>query len=216
MQVAKFNTKPAFEVKEILSRADGFTLRFTAPAGPSAEDPANYKIRQWRYQPTKDYGGNKLDNVALTPDQITLDPSRTYAHLKVPGLIAGRVVNFQFHKDLMSQTNSPIWTGEAWYTLNQISAESAFFPTHLSESVEQATLGNLRISKTGGVYSLTFPLGEFSDFTILSLDGKLIFHRTVKGQQQLVLSQGEFRTGLHILKLRYQNGLHAIRPFVFN
>jgi hypothetical protein len=213
MQVAKFN---AFEVKAILSRADGFTLQFTAPAGPSAEDPANYKIRQWRYQPTKDYGGNKLDNVVLTPGEISMDPSRAYVHIKVPGLVAGRVVNFQFHKDLMSLTNTPIWTGEAWYTLNQISAESGLFPTRLGESMEQTTLRQLLISRTGNTYAIVFPKGDFYDFSILTLDGKTVFHRNAKGLQKLVVDRGEIKSGLCILSLRYRNGTIANRSFVFN
>jgi hypothetical protein len=202
MQVAKFNGKANFEVKEILSRTDGFTLHFNAPVGASAEDPANYRLRQWRYQPTKEYGGPKLDNVVLTAGAINVDASRTYVHVKVPGLVAGRVVDFQFHRDIQSQANQPIWTSEAWSTLNRISDVVGDFPTGLKKAQLTDASNRILVSKSQGRYSLVVPEGSYTELQVLNLDGRMAYQRPLGEERAIELSGREFKPGVYFLVVR--------------
>jgi hypothetical protein len=211
IQVARFAAAPAFEVKEILSRADGFTLRFTAPAGASAGDPANYRLRQWRYQPSKDYGGAKLDNVALTVTAATLDPTGNYVHLAVAGLAAGRVVDLQFHRDLQSAAGQSIWTGEAWYTLNKISTEKGLGSVGLRPTVKAA---DWRIALRAGGIELSIPEG-YSSLALLGVDGRTLWSRPASAGS-MRLERGELPAGMAFLELRGSDGAslrRAIAPF---
>lgn len=197
MQIARFNAKPAFEVKEILSRADGFTLRFTSPAGASAGDPANYRLRQWRYQPTKEYGGQKLDNVALTVTAATLDPTKTFVHLAVAGLAAGRVVDFQFHRDLQSEAGLSIWTGEAWYTLNKISTEKGLGTVSLKPAIKG---GSWEIARCAGGLDLAIPEG-YRGLALIGLNGRTLWSRAA-ATGSLRLERRDLPAGVAILELR--------------
>ena len=216
MQLAKFNGKSNFEVKEILSKADGFTLHFNAPVGPSAEDAANYRLRQWRYVPTKEYGGPKIDNVALTLGAITVDPTRTYVNIKVNGLLKGRVVDFQFHKDLMSQASQPIWTSEAWYTLNQISTDASQFPVGINASDAEGAANRIKVSKFSNRYVLDVSGGYFTEVSIMHLDGRMAWQGQVEKYGSIVLSQNDIRPGIYILALKGRQGLISSRRIVFN
>ncbi len=206
MQVARFNGKATFEVRDILSRADGFTLRFTAPAGPSALEAANYRIRQWRYVPTKDYGGPKVDNVSLTVGAITLDATRTLAHIAVTGMKAGSVVDFQFHKDLSSQDAVPLWTGEARYTLNHISAETAPFPTGLRDAGTLYGTQGIRIAGARGRMSLMLPQGSFSDPELFRLDGSTAARLRVDAARPLSLAIPALGPEVYLASLRKTGG----------
>lgn len=201
MQIARFNGKPGFEVKEILSRADGFTLRFTAPAGVSAGDPANYRLRQWRYQPTKEYGGQKLDNVALTVTAATLDPSKNLVHLAVTGLAPGRVVDFQFHRDLQSESGQSIWTGEAWYTLNKVSTEKGLGSVSLRPAAAAAAWAIVRLQ--GGI-EMEIPDG-YGELRMLAPNGRVLWSRPAR-PGTLRLERGALPSGLAFLELRGEDG----------
>ncbi len=209
IQVARFNNKPNFEVKEILSRADGFTLHFSEAVGVSAEDTANYHLRQWSYKPTKDYGGPKLNNVALTLGVISVDPTRTYVHIKVNGLTAGRVVDFQFHKDLSSQAARPIWTGEAWYTLNRISDVTDFFPTAIGARTGKDSENCIKLSKSLGNYRLELPSGAYTNLSIRHLDGRIVWEKALTGESAVSFSPAQIRSGVYIVFLRNPSGITA-------
>jgi hypothetical protein len=206
IQVARFNNKPNFEVKQILSRADGFTLHFSEPVGASAEDITNYRLRQWNYKPTKDYGGPNLNDVPLTLGAITVDPTRTYVHIKVNGLLAGKVVNFQFHKDLTSQAGRAIWTGEGWYTQNQISDITDAFPTGISGVNGSSSGQGIKFTRSLGSYSLFLPKGEYSEMSIRLLDGRIVLQRALEHASEVSFSTEELRSGVYMVVLRNRLG----------
>ncbi len=216
MQVARFTGETAFEVKEILSRADGFTLKFTQPVGPSAEDPDHYRLRHWRYVPTKEYGGPKIDNVPLSVKAITVDASRTFVHLAVDGLLEGRVVDFQFHRDILSQKNQPIWTGQAWYTLNQISEETRAFPTALQGAMQKGFNSRIGITSLPNRYALELPEGKFSELVVFNANGKIARKYQLGTSRIVNVAKGDILPGIQVLALYYKDGGVAAKQVFFH
>lgn len=122
LQKMAYQGDSAFEILTVRATPKGFSIGFTAPAGPSAGDPANYRIQQWRYQPTFEYGGPKLDSQTLRADRATLSADGKTVALEIPGLKPDRVVHIQLHRDFRSREGKAPWTYETWYTLNAIPA----------------------------------------------------------------------------------------------
>ncbi|HEY0009429.1 MAG TPA: family 16 glycoside hydrolase [Tepidisphaeraceae bacterium] len=115
------NDKVAFEPKAVRVRSDGFEVEFTAPlAGGLGEDPSDYRVQQWRYQPARTYGGPKIDERRLEVTGVALNEDRTKAFIKMAGMLPGHVVYLRLGDHLRSAAGEKLWVTEAWYTLNQI------------------------------------------------------------------------------------------------
>ena len=123
LQQLKYNGKTTFEVLSVSATSDGFTIEFTERLTDiSAITKEAIMMKQWRYEPTIKYGGPKIDLQSLEASQLKWSEDKKTLHLKVEGLKKGHVVYFLFKKDAFkSLREKPLWTGETWYTLNQIS-----------------------------------------------------------------------------------------------
>ena len=77
-------------------------------------------IQQWRYEPTKEYGGPKLDLEDLEIEQFQLSEDRKKIYISLSNLKENRVVYFRIVNPFESDLGHSLWTTEAWYTLNQI------------------------------------------------------------------------------------------------
>lgn len=109
-----------FEMLAVRAMHDGFEIEFTRPvdAGHAAE-LRNYEVRQWRYRPTIDYGGPKVDERTLVVAGASVGGDGRRVRLLIPGLRAdegGSVVYIR--TDPRSLDGEEIWSTEAWYTLN--------------------------------------------------------------------------------------------------
>jgi hypothetical protein len=112
----------AFEMERIESRADGLLITFTEPVGESViTDPTHYQVSTFRYRPTVDYGGPKIDLTKLAVRKAAASPDRTRVFLDIPGLAAGSIAYVRL-RDLKSESGEEAWSTEAWYTLNAISS----------------------------------------------------------------------------------------------
>ncbi|MEX2564461.1 MAG: c-type cytochrome [Cyclobacteriaceae bacterium] len=120
LEKIKYNGKSTFEMLAIMAKPGGFEIVFTEPLEEGELDKDLLEIQQWWYQPTASYGGPKLDLEKLAPTQITLSEDRKKLNLKIPGLKEEHVVYFLLKDDLKSINGQPLWSSEAWYTLNQI------------------------------------------------------------------------------------------------
>ncbi len=108
-----------FEYHSISATTDGLNVRLTRPVARGwLENPANYTVVQWRYQPTPAYGGEKQDETPLTVSRALASATRDSVRLTIPGLTAGSVVYLRM--DPVSETGEPMWSTLAWYTLNRI------------------------------------------------------------------------------------------------
>lgn len=121
LQRLKYNGKPAFEMLAVRAKSNGMEIEFTQPLEPSdGWDPAEYTVQQWRYVPTADYGGPKVDLTRLPVRSASVSPDRRKVFLEIPGLKAGHVVYIRIPSHWISDSGLPLWSTEAWYTLNAI------------------------------------------------------------------------------------------------
>jgi hypothetical protein len=113
------NGKTAFEMLAIRATPTGFRVEFTKPVSPEwLANAANYTVRQWRYEPTEQYGGPKIDEESLAVSRATPEADGRSVTLEIRGLKPGRCVSLRM--DPKSVEGEPIWSTEAWYTLNEI------------------------------------------------------------------------------------------------
>lgn len=113
-----------FEPLKVESRAAGFLITFTQPVPESIlTDPANYLIQSWRYRPTIDYGGPKIDLTTLAIQRIIPSPDRRAAYLELSPLSPDTLLYFRL-RNFKSDSGEDPFVTEAWYTLNTISSRS--------------------------------------------------------------------------------------------
>jgi len=122
LQRLSYTGNSTFEMLKISSRNDGFEIEFTEPLAEDAGNASSdYKMQQWWYQPTASYGGPKMDLTDLKASEVKVSQDRKTVYLKVSGLKTGNVVYFMLNHQLKSKQGNKLWSGEAWYTLNQFS-----------------------------------------------------------------------------------------------
>lgn len=112
-----------FEMLRVRARHDGFEILFTKPVDAAwLENPDNYQVRQWAYNPTKDYGGEKtgLETLKVSKAEVSFDGA--CVTLTIPGLREGRTVSIR--TDPVSTGGERIWSTYAYYTLNFLPRKS--------------------------------------------------------------------------------------------
>jgi len=111
--------KSVFEMLAVRATPEGFEVEFTEPVAREwLEEESNYRIEQWTYAPTAEYGGPKVNTEALSVSSAEADADGRRVLLTVPGLREGYCVHLR--TDPTSTTGEAIWATEAWYTLNEI------------------------------------------------------------------------------------------------
>ena len=108
-----------FEIHHMSATKDGFVLQFTQPVPKATlQDPKTYAVSQWTYKATGKYGGPKIDKQDLQiASAVASNDGKTVA-LKINDLKEGYVVHLR--TDPLSAKGKAIWSGEVWYTLNEI------------------------------------------------------------------------------------------------
>ncbi|MBB4905366.1 hypothetical protein H4W32_000991 [Actinophytocola algeriensis] len=89
------NGTNAFDILAMRAIDGGFELEYTQPLSTATVQDlaAKYQVQQWRYVPTADYGGPKVDQQTLSVTSATPSADRRKVTLKLAGLQAGRVVH---------------------------------------------------------------------------------------------------------------------------
>jgi type 1 glutamine amidotransferase len=132
-----------FEFHSVSATPSGFRLSFTEPVdAQSLAALGNYRVRQWRYRATPEYGGSKLDEEELTVAALRPADDGRSVELDVPGLREGFCV--WLRAGLESAAGQPLWSPECWYTLNRIPGRARPQPPAPAER------GVLLFSKTAG------------------------------------------------------------------
>lgn len=123
LQKLHFNGKLGFEMLAMRAKTNGFEVEFTKPlAEGQGWDPEDYKLSQWRYEPTNNYGGPKVGEQDVKVKSATVSADRKKVFLEIDGLIPKNVVYLHVMPTVQDEANEPLWATEAWYTLNAIPA----------------------------------------------------------------------------------------------
>jgi glucose/arabinose dehydrogenase len=116
LQRLKTNGRAVFDLECITITKRGFRIKFTEPVAPEwLHDLCNYRLSQWRYVATADYGGPKIDIRELDVLSAKPDETSQAVDIEVAGHKPGHVIHFDL--DAVSAKGEPIWSAEAWYTL---------------------------------------------------------------------------------------------------
>ncbi|RME92724.1 MAG: glycosyl hydrolase, partial [Bacteroidetes bacterium] len=119
LQRLKYNGKPTFEMLKVSARTNGMEIELTEALDERfGADPTAYEVQQWYYQPTADYGGPKLDQQDVAVRSVHISDDRKKIFLELPGLKEGYVVYIHLPYHWTSTNGQPLWSTEAWYTLN--------------------------------------------------------------------------------------------------
>lgn len=111
----------AFEMLDIHPRKNGVLIEFTEPlAAGDGTDPEDYEIFQWRYLPTKEYGGPKVDEEQLIVRSVRLAPDRRSVFVELDGLKEKHVVRVRIARPFVSASNREMWSSRAWCTMNHV------------------------------------------------------------------------------------------------
>jgi len=118
-----YTGKSTFEMLAIRAKPKGFEIEFTEPLQDKEWSADDFTIQQWWYLPTASYGGPKKDLEQLSPTRIALSADRTRLYMELAGLKKEHVVHFHLSETITNDQGQSLWSGEAWYTLNQIPTE---------------------------------------------------------------------------------------------
>jgi cytochrome c len=121
LQRLKYNGKLTFEMLAVRAKPGGFEIELTdALAGGTAIKADDFLIQQWWYHATENYGGPKMDLEKLKIRRLIVSQDRKKIFLEIPNLKKEHVVYFRLPEYLKSVSGQSLWSGEAWYTLNNI------------------------------------------------------------------------------------------------
>ena len=100
-------------------------INFTEPLEIGAGiKNTDYSINHWRYEITSEYGSPKFDEEKLSIEEIYLSRDRKKVYLKLNKLKKGYVVHIMLNENIKSASGKNLWSGETWYTLNNIPEKS--------------------------------------------------------------------------------------------
>jgi hypothetical protein len=141
------NGANTFDIKSMSAIDGGFELEYTQPVSPAtaADLASKYQVSQWRYVPTPNYGGPKVDEEALAVASATLSADGKKVRVMISGLKAGRVVYLRSPRPFASASGQDLWSTEAWYTLNATNDGKG--PDPLFEAESQPTSSGAQVSR---------------------------------------------------------------------
>jgi len=116
------DSKPAFEMLAVRAKTNGMEIELTEPfKDGEGWDPTDYEVRQWRYQPTENYGGPKIDEETMKVKSASVSDGGKKVFLEIDGLKDGyQIVYIRLKNSLTSANGNKLWTTEAWYTMNNV------------------------------------------------------------------------------------------------
>ncbi len=181
----------AFDILKMRAIKDGFELEYTQPlsAETAASLATKYQATQWRYAASSTYGGPKVDEEPLTVTSADLTSNGKKVTLKIAGLKPGRVVHLRSPRPFSSASGQPLWSTEAWYTLNSMVDGPETDTVYEAESA----------SHSGGAKLNT-------DHLSYSGSGFVDGYQAVGAATQFAVNVA--RDGTYHVGLRYSNGPH--------
>ncbi|MDP3894959.1 family 16 glycoside hydrolase, partial [Nocardioides sp.] len=197
LQKLELNDTVPFDMESMEVVEGGFDITYTQPV--SAETltdlASKYQLQQWRYRPTAQYGGPKLNEEALEVTSATASEDGRTVHLQVEGMKPDRVVHLRSPRPFESDSGEELWSTEAWYTLNS-------YPGYVAPPPVPAPFGlyELEDGELSGSASIQTEHAGFSGSGFVAGLGQDGAGSTV----EVVVDQA----GAYDLKIGYANGPH--------
>ncbi|AQZ61445.1 unnamed protein product [[Actinomadura] parvosata subsp. kistnae] len=144
----------AFDILKMRAVEGGFELEYTQPlsAETAASLASRYQAVQWRYVAASTYGGPKVDEEPLTVTAAKLTAGGRKVRLAIDGLKPGRVVHLRSPRPFSSASGQPLWSTEAWYTLNSLAGGQAVADTTY-EAESASPSGGAKLNTDHASYS---------------------------------------------------------------
>lgn len=140
LQRLKYNEKPTFEMLAVRAKSDGVEIEFTQPLAEGLGwNPSEYTVQQWWYEPTPEYGGPKKDlqNLRILSANVSKDRKKVF--LELEGMKPNHLVYLRLPYSWTNENYEPLWSTEAWYTMNQIPSGKPGFKAQMPD-LQQNTL----------------------------------------------------------------------------
>ena len=120
----KWNDKVTFEMKNVLVQSNGLEIEFTKPLKKGQGWDTNYyRLDTWKYKPTINYGGPKIDQHSLTIKSASVSKDRKTVFLEVDNLQPEYLAHLILNEGLVSENDDTLFTAESWTTMNYIPAK---------------------------------------------------------------------------------------------
>ncbi|MEV6635803.1 family 16 glycoside hydrolase [Actinoplanes sp. NPDC051470] len=184
------NGTNVFDMKTMSATGTGFKIEYTKPLSDETIEKlaTAYKVDQWRYVASAQYGGPKVDQETLNVTGVSVSKDRKTVKLDIAGLKRDRVVHLRSPRPFAARGGETLWSTEAWYTLNEIPGvtpeQEVFYDLEAGEPGGGATFATDHRGFTG--------VGFVAGFG--TMNAKVTTHVKVK-------EAGEYAVGL-----RYSNG----------
>ncbi|MET0353370.1 MAG: family 16 glycoside hydrolase [Plantibacter flavus] len=180
-----------FDMESVSVVEGGFDIRYTSPISEeTAEGIAEaYRAEQWRYVPTSQYGGPKVDEQNLIVESATVSDDRMTVTVQLEGLAPGNVVHLRSPRPFTSESGQELWSTEAWYTLNSLPGYEAPADRGWYEAETASITGSAGIDTEHNGYSGSGFVDSFD-----TVGAGVTFPVTVE------------TAGTYPLNLRYANG----------
>ena len=121
LQRLDYNGDVPFEMLAVRAKSNGLEIEFTKPLpGEAGGDARDYNVAQWKYVPTSQYGGPKVDEHHLEISSASVSEDRRRVFLEISEMKPGYVVYVHLVGPFASEAGERVWTTEAWYTMNSI------------------------------------------------------------------------------------------------
>ncbi|MEL6719431.1 MAG: family 16 glycoside hydrolase, partial [Bacteroidota bacterium] len=141
LQRLKYNQQSTFEMLAVRAKANGIEIEFTEPLGERfGWNASDYEVKQWKYVPTENYGGPKVDLSELNIQSVNRSANSKKVFLELDGMKAGHVVYIDIPSDWTSATGQELWSTEAWYTMNKIPKEGGNIDGRTAPALADNTL----------------------------------------------------------------------------
>ncbi|MGB2556269.1 family 16 glycoside hydrolase [Cellulosimicrobium cellulans] len=183
----------SFDMKEMRVVEGGFEIEYTDPVSDEVvENLADaYQIKQWRYVPTQQYGGPKVDEQPLFVTDAQVSEDRTTVTLKIDGLKPGHVVYVRSPRPFASADGAELLSTEAWYTLNSLPgyvapADRGWYEAELAQPLGGSSIGSDHSNYSGSGFAAG----------MTSVGSGRTFSVTVP------------EAGTYPVNVRYANGIH--------
>ncbi|MBX3095456.1 MAG: DUF1080 domain-containing protein [Fimbriimonadaceae bacterium] len=203
LQKLSYNFESTFEMLKVMPYQNGIGIELTEPLAENlGQDSSFYQVEQWKYVPTAQYGGPKVDSERLAVDSVTISHDRKKIFLEVANLKPGHVFYVRVMPSFISTLGHAIWSTEAWYTLNRMPER-----THEVIPAPPAPINQLTAEEASEGFKLLFDGNSLSNFIgwhkdhvpagWSAKDGILTFTPGVEGGDLMILGEyGDFELRL--------------------